>query len=148
MNIHSKPYRGATAEWQTPPDILKCLGLFDDDPARPGEIDGFFRPWRGFVWLNSPYGPEIGDWLERMADHGNGLAIMFARTETRWFRRWVWDHASALLFLYNRPKFWKNGQAARGNCGGPLVLAAYGPEAVDRLERCGIPGAFIKGWRR
>jgi hypothetical protein len=31
-----------------------------------------------------------------MALHGDGIALVFARTETSMFRNWVWPHAAAL----------------------------------------------------
>src|SRR5580765_8192391 len=99
MNIHCRPIRGATNEWQTPPEILRDLGPFDLDPCQPGSIEGLFLPWQGFVWLNPPYGKEIDTWLQKMAGHRNGIALIFARTETRWFIEWVWQKASSLLFV-------------------------------------------------
>lgn len=147
MNIHHTPVRGLSNEWYTPPEILNALGPFDDDPALPGRIDGLIRPWNGFVWLNPPYGREIKDWLRRMTDHpGGGIALTFARTETRWFRSYIWEQASSLRFLYGRPHFYLNGVRAKGNSGGPVVLIGYGPEADHRLMRCQLPGAFLTGW--
>ena len=146
MNIHHRPYRGQTTEWQTPPEILSALGPFDDDPAIAGATDGLTREWSGFIWLNPPYGPEVGLWLARLVKHGRGLALVFARTETRWFREWVWDHATALLFLHGRPHFYKDGQRAKGNSGGPLVIAAYGNEASDRLVRAKLDGNLVRDW--
>ena len=149
MNIHHRPYRGATSEWQTPPEILAALGPFDDDPALPGATDGLTRFWHGFIWLNPPYGPEVGAWLGRLAAHGSGgIALIFARTETRWFVEFVWSYASALLFLHGRPHFYRDGKRARGNSGGPLVLVAYGIEAERRLTKCILPGTLITDWSR
>ena len=37
--------------------------------------------------MNPPYGPPpvIGPWMRRMAAHGHGTALIFARTETAIF---------------------------------------------------------------
>jgi hypothetical protein len=40
-----------------------------------------------------------------MADHDHGTALLFARTETDAFRRYIWEAASGLLFLYGRLHF-------------------------------------------
>lgn len=143
---HEKPVKGATNEWYTPQYILDALGPFDDDPARPGRIDGLTRAWNGLVWLNPPYGPECGTWLNKLADHGSGVALVFARTETKWFGRAVWERASALRFLQGRISFMKNGEQAKGNSGAPSVLVAYGDQAVGRLIRCRLPGFLITEW--
>jgi hypothetical protein len=148
MNIHHAPHHGASTEWETPPEILAALGQFDDDPARAGLTDGLTRAWRGLVWLNPPYGPEIGQWLAKLAEHGSGVALIFARTETRWFVEFVWNFASALLFLHGRPHFYRDGVRAKGNSGGPLVLVSYGIEAQRRLEKCGLLGTLITDWNR
>ena len=144
---HEAPNKGATNEWYTPPYILDALGPFDDDPALPGQTDGLTRGWKKFVWLNPPYGPECGKWLKRLSEHGNGIGLVFARTETKWFKRTVWDTASALYFLYGRLSFYKNGMKAKGNSGAPSVLVAYGHTAVDRLKNCTLPGFFVESWK-
>lgn len=125
MNIHCKPNIGATNEWETPPEILTELGPFDDDPCRPDRIDGLTRHWNGLVWLNPPYGPEVGSWLHKLATHGNGIALVFARTETHWFIKQVWRRATSLRFIHGRLHFYSNGVRAKGNAGGPSVLVAY-----------------------
>jgi hypothetical protein len=79
-----------------------------------------------------------------MALHGNGVALVFARTETSMFRNWVWPHAAALMFLAKRPHFHHpDGTRATGNSGGPLVLIAYGAANADALRASGIAGALV-----
>ncbi len=152
--------RAATVEWLTPPEIIASLGPFDLDPcpclpqpfptaARVIEGDGLANPWEGRVWLNPPYGSELGKWLSKLADHGDGIAIAFARTETRAFFDAVWGRASGLLFLQGRIHFHRpDGSRATGNAGGPSVLIAYGSECLQRLQNSGIPGAIVKEFRQ
>lgn len=144
-------------EWLTPPSILKALGPFDLDPCasivRPWPTaakhytiidDGLKQPWHGFVWCNPPYGRETGVWLDRLADHGNGIALIFARTETEMFFSEVWGKAHALLFLRGRLHFHHaDGTRARANAGAPSVLVAYGVEAAYRLIASGIQGRYV-----
>lgn len=141
---HHRPYRGATNEWFTPPEILAALGKFDDDPCKPNEVNGLVRPWNGRVWLNPPYGPETGKWLLRLAEHGNGMAIIFARTETKMFFSSVWERATAVLFIRGRLHFYRaNGERAKANSGAPSVLIAYGALNAQALINSKIPGYFV-----
>jgi hypothetical protein len=101
-------------------------------------------PWNGFTWLNPPYGKFTARWLERMAQHNNGIALIFARTETDMFFRYVWDNASCLLFMRGRINFYDvDGKRANVNSGAPSVLIGYGIEAFVRLEDCKINGKFV-----
>lgn len=148
--------------WLTPPYILEALGgwaSFDLDPcaspppqpwrtaqemiAAP-ESDGLAARWHGRVWLNPPYGREMGAWLWRLAGHNCGTALIFARTETEIFRRTVWERASGLLFLYGRLNFHdRDGIRADKNSGAPSVLCAYGASDLDRLAAANLEGALI-----
>lgn len=146
-----------TDVWLTPPPVLAPLGEFDLDPCaaigQPWrtarvqytiEDNGLAREWFGRVWLNPPYGQETGDWLSRLAQHGRGTALIFARTETDMFFRYVWERATALHFFRGRLHFhFPNGQRAPTNAGGPSVLAAYGAADAAILQRSGLPGRFI-----
>lgn len=161
LTSHQKQHRGATDTWLTPRFILDALGPFDLDPCaapdpRPWptadvhyvkEQDGLSLPWEGFVWCNPPFGPEVGAWLARMADHGNGIGLCAARTETRWFADTVWSRADAVLFLHGRPTFCRpDGTPGSDNSGVPICLVGYGMEASDRLGAAGLLGTFINVW--
>lgn len=144
-------------EWLTPPDIIKGLGSFDLDPCSPVnrpwdtadrhytiEDDGLMQPWSGRVWLNPPYGREATAWLDKLGGHGNGIALIFARTETEMFFSQVWDKADALLFLRGRLYFHHvSGEKAAANAGAPSVLIAYGAENVKALARVKEWGKLI-----
>ena len=143
-------------EWPTPPHIIKALGLFDLDPCAPhesrrpwdmasrhysAEDDGLNQPWEGRVWCNPPYGLEAAKWLDRLANHGNGIALIFARTETAMFFEHVWGKADAVLFLRGRLHFHHvDGARAAANAGAPSVLVAYGEHNVQALRDSGIDG--------
>lgn len=155
---HTKTHRGETDVWLTPPHIVPALGLFDLDPCaapspRPWSTathhielpdDGLEAVWEGRVWCNPPYGPEVEKWLRRLAEHGTGTALTFARTETSTWFKTVWPYASAILFLKGRLYFHKpNGDRGPGNAGGPSALITYGSKDAAILQDCGIPGKFI-----
>lgn len=177
MGSHQSAKMG-TDVYLTPPGIVKSLGPFDLDPCapvnRPWDTaknhytiheNGLMQPWAGRVWLNPPYGDQAKHWLKRLVNHGNGIALIFARTETEMFFEYVWNKASSLLFLegrlhfhvaedtyfkrkaksgvYSEPILIKRGEACPANAGAPSVLIAYGNHNVDALANSGIDGAHI-----
>ena len=151
--------RALKDEWLTPPEIIAALGPFDLDPCAPVSPpwpmaekhytimdDGLSQPWRGRVWLNPPYGQETGKWLARLAEHGEGIALVFARTETQMYFDSVWGRARGLLFLRGRLHFHHvDGTRAAANSGAPSVLVAYSDNDAWRLWSSGLPGAFVHG---
>lgn len=144
-------------EWLTPPEVIRALGHFDLDPCAPIvrpwdmaakhytiEDNGLAQPWIGRVWMNPPYGQETGKWLARLADHGDGIALIFARTETRMFFEQVWNKASAVLFVEGRLHFhYVDGRRAAANSGGPSCLVAYGRNNAQLLAMCPVPGKAV-----
>lgn len=158
---HALPNQGRTNDWITPRYILDALGVFDLDPceclqqpwpcAKRGytiKDDGLSHRWAGRVYCNPPYGDEAWPFLERMGQHGDGVSLVFARTETKMFQQHVWQHASAILFLAGRLHFhYPDGRRAKGNSGGPSILIAYGSENVEALRNCRLPGALVTSWQ-
>lgn len=146
-----------TDEWLTPPEIVSALGLFDLDPCSPVVRpwptalshysvvdDGLSKVWNGRVWLNPPYGKEAEQWLKKLADHGSGIALIFARTETVAFFKQVWNRAHALLFIEGRLYFYDvTGKKAPANAGAPSVLISYSPADTEYLKKSGIKGKII-----
>ena len=144
-------------EWLTPPDIVQSLGEFDLDPCSPINRpwptaaqhltindDGLTHEWHGRVWCNPPFGREAVKWLRRMAAHGNGIALIPARTETAMFYETVWSCADAVLFIKGRPHFhYVDGRRAPFNSGAPICLVAYGAANAQALESSGL-GKVVK----
>ena len=142
-------------DWLTPPEILRVLGDFDTDPCSPIrrpwdtakvhytiEDNGLIKPWHGRVWLNPPYGNQTEQWMRRMAEHANGIALIFARTETKIFHPWVWKHSLGLLWFKGRLSFYTREGKCGGPAGAPSVLVAYGESNADCLRRCGLVGHY------
>lgn len=155
MPMGSHQAHGAPHTWLTPPHIIDDLGPFDLDPCGyPGwktaerlvclPEDGLSVPWQGRVWLNPPYDAQTWAWLSKLADHGCGTALIFARTETAGFVEQVWNRADALLFLHGRLHFHHaDGSRARANSGAPSVLVAYGAQDAARLASSSLPGTWV-----
>jgi hypothetical protein len=152
-------------DWLTPPALLVALGAlrvnrdgdyrlgadpFDADycasvrqpwpTARrmyTRHEDGTQQDWQGEVFLNPPYGLELYCWLARLASHGSGVALLYARTDTVGFHTHVWNRADAVYFFAGRLWFHKpvSGEQAYANCGGPMCAVAFGRKSVDRLAQ-------------
>lgn len=149
-------------EWYTPPEIFELLRFptFDLDPASPGKDvvpwvpaekhltildDGLSAQWQGSVWLNPPYGDNTFYWLRRLRRHGNGIALVFSRTDTVWFHTEA-IKADALCFLVGRIKFVKGGEKCLdgsadfrrlGTPGCGSLLLAHGKECAKILLESG-----------
>lgn len=155
-----------TDSWITPKWLIDKIGPFDLDPCacipQPWpcgdkqftiEDNGLLQTWPrdAFVYCNPPYGKQTIDWLDRMAAHNNGIALVFARTETKMFFSSVWGKCSAVLFLRGRLTFCYpdgDGSKAGHNSGGPSVLIAYGQKAVHRLFNVSDDLGFFVRTRR
>jgi len=147
-----------TDEWLTPKYIIDQLGPFDLDPCAPEERpwrtadrhytfqdNGLLKEWDGYVWMNPPYGQQTEAWLNRISMHGNGIALVFARTETRMFFESVWGRAEAIFFIKGRLYFYNTkGERASANSGAPSCLIAYGSYAREKLKHCEIKGQYIE----
>jgi hypothetical protein len=146
----------------TPRWILDALGPFDLDPAaadpRPWDCakcsyseadDGLSHRWVGRVFLNPPFNRyEVGQWIERLAEHGCGTALLHARTEAGWFEP-IWRSASGILFLADRIHFHRpDGSRQPANSGAPAVLVAFGEADLVRLQQSGIAGVLVTEWAR
>lgn len=119
MNVH---FSSATDMWATPqdlfdkynavynfetdvcatPDNAKCVNYFTQ------EMDGLSQKWEGILWMNPPYGREIGKWMKKAyeASRDNGATVVClvpSRTDTAWWH----DNAihGEIEFLRGRLKF-------------------------------------------
>lgn len=160
-NTNTKFYQinknNTTDVWLTPPNLIQALGRFDLDPCCPNNLpwktadkhyslelgqDGLKLPWVGRVWLNPPYSAWV-PWIEKLKNHGNGIALIFARTETKGFFDYVWNDADAIKFVKSRIKFYKSDLKKGNSATAPSVLIAYGEENAKMLKNSCIEGKFI-----
>lgn len=140
-------------EWYTPPEVFTALGLtFDLDPCSPGaglsfvparrhytaDDDGLAQPWTGRVFVNPPYGRETRRWVAKLADHGDGIALVFARTDAAWWQATA-RRAGLTCLTAGRLRFYPGTTAAPG--GSPALgssLFAFGTAATDALAASGL----------
>lgn len=144
-------------EWNTPEPIVRPLGHFDLDPcasaAHPHRIaarsftkaaDGLKQPWVGRVFCNPPYGNETKLWLAKCAEHGNAIALIFARTETEMWFQHVWPKAHAVFFFKGRLRFvHDDGSAPWHGAGAPSALVAYGVDNVRTIRESNLTGQLV-----
>ncbi len=136
---------------------MKQLGEFDLDPCTPVNPpfthaktnytildNGLKKEWFGRVYMNPPYGKGMENWIEKLKKHGNGIALIFARTETKCFFNHIWNDAHAVLFVKGRIKFYNLEGIQGGTPGAPSVIIAYGEINAQILEKCGIDGKYIR----
>lgn len=155
--MHDLRDEGSTDEWYTPPEIFESLGIgFDLDPAAPpGGVpwvpasrhfsksdDGLSRPWSGRVWLNPPYGRQTARWLDRLTQHGDGLALVFARTDTRWFHEYV-PRSTVVCYLAGRLRFIRADGVRGDSAGAPSMLIACGLPCAIALAESGLGQTFL-----
>jgi hypothetical protein len=157
LGSHQKSI-GDSQSWITPRHILDALGPFDLDPAgalpRPWNCaketwtqDGLTQAWHGRVYLNPPFDRRVvGKWVLTLAQHGNGILLIHARTEAGWFEP-IWQHADAILFLADRIHFHHpDGTRCPANSGAPACLIAFGAQNVEALRKSGLAGILVEQW--
>ena len=155
MNTSFERCENTKVEWLTPPELVKQLGEFDLDPCCPIDApfyhatnhytiidDGLSKKWSGRVYLNPPYGRGMELWLEKLKQHGNGIALIFARTETKCFFEHIWHDADAILFVKGRIKFYHVSGVQGGTPGAPSVFIAYGKENASRYKIAVLKDGF------
>ena len=146
-------------EWYTPKEIIRSLGEFDLDPATSPEAyrqnhsarcfytakeNGLKQSWAGRIWLNPPYSnPLAQQFLLRMAEHNNGIALVFSKIEAKWFHDIVFSHATAIKFLYNRIQFYRPDGTKGMQPRNGSMLVAYGKENADILLNNTLKGTFM-----
>ena len=156
MDTRFERSENTKVEWLTPPELVKKLGTFDLDPCSPInapflhannnftiEDDGLNKEWLGRVYCNPPYGKEMHFWLSKLKKHGNGIALIFARTETKCFFENVWYDADAVLFVKGRIRFYHVSGIQGGTPGAPSVFVAYGKENAKAFKESGIEGRYL-----
>ncbi len=122
VSTSSVHFSSATDEWPTPQDFFDRLNAefgFTLDPCCTHESakcakhftkaeDGLTRSWTGeVVFMNPPYGHEIGKWMKKAHDEAQAgarvVCLVPARTDTKWWH----DYAMKgdIRFIRGRLKF-------------------------------------------
>lgn len=156
MSEH-EPCTGASDDWFTPPYYFEALRLqFDLDPCSPGPghwvparkiftkfDDGLAQTWEGLVFMNPPFGGRNGQvpWLKKFLQHGDGIAVVAARTSAGWFH----DHAvqaEAMLFPRGKTKFIRPDGSVGKSPGTGMAVLAMGNSCYAALKASKL-GLFV-----
>ena len=78
-----------------------------------------------------------------MAAHRNGMALIFAKTDTAVWRQWIWPHADSVLFIAGRLAFYLPDGTKKDGAGGPSALIAWSPEDTEMIKRSGVQGGHV-----
>ena len=146
-------------EWYTPAYIFNALNLeFDLDPCSPGADkclvpaknhimlpdNGLTSDWnKSLVFCNPPYGTYTADWMRKCADNNNSIALVFARTSTKWFKE-IYKSVDVICFISSRVKFisGETGQPA-GSPGADSMLIGWGSTARNAIMQSNLGACFI-----
>lgn len=74
--------------------------------------------------------------MRKLAEHGNGIALIFNRMDTALWHDVIFPNAAAIKILRGRLKFIGAG------CGS--VLVAFGEDNAKALRDCPIQGKYIQ----
>ena len=115
-------FSSATGEWETPQGLFdeldRIFGGFTLDPCATAENakctrfftkenDGLIQAWTGKVFMNPPYGREIGQWVRKAwTESLKGtlvVCLLPARVDTRWWHEYA--KKGHVYFLQGRLKF-------------------------------------------
>lgn len=128
----SAMFSSATDEWATPQGFFDKLNEefhFTLDPcALPhnAKCNKFFTPnddglrqdWGGeIVFCNPPYGRAISDWVRKCSEESKKpnttvVALIPARTDTRYFHEYIYKKARDIRFIKGRLKFGSSKNSA------------------------------------
>lgn len=145
-------HKGETNTWLTPLWIVNALGEFDLDPCglhhhktakkiHQLPEDGLMEEWKGRVWLNPPYGKEQQEWLWKLRIHGSGIALIFARLETKWIQKFL---ENGFFMMEGRIKFLREDLTESSNAGTGSILIPFSKQDEEIILKSGIKGKFFK----
>jgi hypothetical protein len=158
MALHEQSV-GKSSNWRTPPYVFEAFGSeFDVDVASPGAEftpwipaksfivrDSLSVPWRGFKWMNAPFGERNGlePWLEKFfASEGGGIALVPDRTSAPWWQKYA-PRADLILFVAPKIKFLdENGTPGKWPAQGTCLLA-IGERGCAALVRAAEQGLGV-----
>jgi hypothetical protein len=151
---------GQSDEWYTPAWIFEAMGVtFDLDVAAPvgsaripatdwsrAALTMHMPPigWKGFVWMNPPFGGRNGyrPWAKKFIAHGNGVALAPNRTGAPWWQEFA-RCCDSLLFVTPKIKFLRPDGSEGKSPGYGSVLMAIGPQGCLALHNAAANGAGL-----
>jgi len=126
-------WKSQSIDWATPKGLFRELdrefGFTLDvctDPFNAlcinycslGFRDGLEASWKGNVcWMNPPYGRGVNKWIEKASKESRDpttsvIALLPARTDTKYFHEWIIPFADEIRFIKGRLKFGRSKNSA------------------------------------
>jgi phage N-6-adenine-methyltransferase len=120
---------GFTLEACAKRDNAKAYNYLGPDQEYEGWRNGLAAQWPGVVWMNPPYGREVGIWCayasgQALHNHlcHKVVALLPARTDTTWWHDWVMLAAEVRL-VRGRLRF----EGAENSAPFPSVVVIWAP---------------------
>lgn len=142
-------YSSEDLKWETPQDFYDKLDEefgFTLDPccvAETAKCSTFFTPeedglkqsWKGHtVFMNPPYGREIGPWMAKAAEESamhriEVVCLVPSRTDPKWWHDTVMAYGANVRFVKGRLKF------GNSDTGAPFSSAViiFGPNTTGHM---------------
>ena len=116
-------YTSNSEEWGTPQELFNRLNkefnfTLDICASKENakctkyytkEEDALKQEWGGVIWMNPPYGRQIGSWVKKARDAATQgkatvVCLLPARTDTAWWHDYAMK-ADEIRFIRGRLKF-------------------------------------------
>ena len=166
MVLNAALLKSERTDWNTPRLVVELVSKFGGgfiglDPCWNEQsltmpiykyalpTNGLECSWKndGLVYVNPPYGREIGHWTEkacRQAEYGAEIvALVPARTDTKWFQRDCFEGANAICFWRGRLTF----RGAPAPAPFPSALVYWG-DRIEQFYELFYPHGFVMALRR
>ena len=156
-------FSSESSDWETPDELVSWAydHFFPDRSDQPPGFSldpcateatnkalkhfdrhGLETDWYGRVWMNPPYGRDVGQWvgkavIESLLGHCDVVALLPVRTDTRWWQDWV-KYASKVVLLKGRVTF----VGANASAPFPSALILF-----PRRVQSNVPTYYTKDWK-
>ena len=146
-------FSSSKMDWRTPPEVFDFFNsryAFDFDAAAtpedallpdfiPPSVDALATDWgrlfpnASAAWVNPPYGRGVDKWMAKCAAEGAaGMlvgALVFARTDTRWWHDYVMQ-ARTVWLIKGRIRFLGHDGVAGNSAPAPSAFVVWcGPQS-------------------
>jgi phage N-6-adenine-methyltransferase len=113
------------------PQTAKCDNYFTP------EIDGLKQDWKGYCWMNPPYGREQIRWINKAYDetiknYSTVVCLIPARPDTKVWHETIFPNATAICFIKGRLKF----SGCKDSAPFPSAIVVFGDCLSDEQKDC------------
>ena len=152
VDVH---FSSESNEWGTPQDLYNELDEqygFTLDPCATKENakcdkyytkadDGLTKDWSNeVVFMNPPYGREIGLWIEKAYKESLKGAIVVclipARTDTKYWHNFIFKYAKQILFIKGRISFINGNKKAPAPF--PSAIVEFNYNKIPTTQTIGV----------